>query len=81
MNETVDLIYYLMNNACGSNWIGLLGVNVCSSVNAGFAKTGYHTKSHPRGHVVTNCLISLNLNLHLIDLIKIAVKNTLYIIY
>lgn len=35
-----------MNNVCSANWIGLLGINVCSSINDGLAKVGNQTKSH-----------------------------------
>ena len=67
MDGTVDLIYCLMHNACCSNWIGLLHVNVCFSISAvqkkkrKKKKRGNRAKSHPCAHVGRNGLISLHL--------------------
>lgn len=49
MSETVDLIYDLMNNVCGSNWMGLLGINVCSSFSAVFDKSNNNKKIKKTG--------------------------------
>lgn len=66
MSETVDLIYDLMNNVCGSNWMGLLGINVCTSFSAVFDKSNNNKKIkkqaliHPHAHVGTNGFIYLS---------------------
>lgn len=62
MDQAVDLIYHLMNNVCYGNWIGLLDINVSSSISAGSARTVDQIKSHhPCAHVGTNSLMSSNL--------------------